>query len=125
MPLQYRRDQPKRRFIVTLMGDVTIDDLASFVASQITMGLWPSSVLYDATAPGVTLQPLQTVPVDLWRELRAEHGARGPVAFVVADEQQRAIAAGYVNAVVAAGLFTAALFTDVAEAERWLDTQAG
>jgi hypothetical protein len=121
MPLHYVFDNQKQRFIVRLTGEVTVDELASFVATQITIGSWRLSVLYDATAPGVSLGPLEAVPVDLWRELRDEHGARGHVAFVVADDHQRAIADRYANAVVAAGLFTAAVFSEVGPAEQWLD----
>jgi hypothetical protein len=123
MPLRYVHDLRKRRFVVTLTGEVTLAELASFVADQITMGGWKSGVLYNATAPGTTLQSLQTTPMDLWRELNEEHGHRGHVAFVVADDRQRAIAAAYVEAAAKADLFRAAVFSEVSAGEKWLDEQ--
>jgi len=123
MPLQYAFDEQRRRFIVTLTGEVTLDQLASFVASQITSGSWRHSVLYDATAPGVTLQPLETMPIDLWRELTHEYGARGLTVWAVADDVQREIATRYVEAAAAAGLFVSAVFSEVGPAQRWLDDQ--
>jgi hypothetical protein len=123
MPLHFVRDDERQRFIVTLTGHVTIAEVASFVANQITLGFWRWSVLYDATAPGVTLTELPAVTMDTWRELNEEHGRRAPVAFAVADDLQRAVAERYVAAAVAAGVFRGAVFSAVPAAEAWLDAQ--
>jgi hypothetical protein len=123
MPLEYVFYEQRRRFIVTLTGEVTLDQLASFVASQITRGSWRHSVLYDATAPGVTLRPLETMPIDLWRELTHEYGARGLTVWAVADDVQREIVTRYVEAAAEAALFVSAVFSEVGQAQRWLDDQ--
>jgi hypothetical protein len=123
MPLHFIRDEQKQRFFVTLTGDVTLDELASFVAGQITAGSWHFSVLYDAMAPGVTLKPLESTSVEIWRELSSQYGARGYVAFAVGDDRQRAVAVSYASDATATGTFTAAVFSDVGAAEEWLNAR--
>jgi hypothetical protein len=121
MPIQYERDDEKRRIFVTSAGRVTLADTLAIIDRQATEGAWTYGVLYDVRAA-------QDVPTasDLHQlilrvgVLTTKHGPRGPVAFVVRDAALSKMAARYARL----GDLTALdvrLFTTLNDAERWLD----
>jgi hypothetical protein len=123
MPIQYERDDRKRRIVVTSAGAVTLADALSVIDRQAAESAWTYSVLYDTRAsldlptPADLHQLLLRVGV-----LTTKHGPRGPVAFVVLDPALSKIASRYARMSDLTAL-DVRLFTSVSDAEHWLDEQ--
>src|SRR5919204_646993 len=86
MPLDYRRDDGKRRITVTSTGTVTLAEALGIIDRQAADGAWSYGVLYDVrAAEGVPTAADVHQLVLRVGTLTTRHGPRGRVAFVVRD----------------------------------------
>ncbi len=123
MPLEYTRDDSKRRITVISTGAVTLSEALAVIERQAAEGTWSYGVLYDtrssvhAPTPTDVHQMLLRVGA-----LTARHGPRGPVAFVVHDPALTRMGHRYARLGDLTALHVR-LFAAIADAERWLDEQ--
>jgi hypothetical protein len=121
MPLEYHRDDNKRRITVISTGVVTLPEALAVIERQAAEGVWSYGVLYDtrrsvhAPTPAEVHQLLLRVGA-----LTARHGPRGPVAFVVHDPALTKMGRRYARLGDLTALHVR-LFANVEDAERWLD----
>jgi hypothetical protein len=116
MPLVFERDDERRRITVTLTGPVLLAELNANLERLAADGVWDYAVLYDGRMATTALSVDETRRlVQVVRELTARHGARGPVALVMATEAARM----YSMLAEGAGL-TSEVFHDFVAAEAWL-----
>ena len=122
MPVAYLPDETRQRVIITLTGEVPVDQLIAMLSVQISDGTWTWSVLYDGTNRIGALSS-----ADIHRlagavnELANRHGPRGPVAIV------RPTDAGFGTARMFSMLsrrhaVAVEVFRDLGLAESWLDS---
>jgi hypothetical protein len=121
MPLDYRRDDGKRRITVTSTGPVTLAEALAIIDRQATDGAWSYSVLYDlrAAEDAPTAADVHQLVLRVGT-LTTRHGPRGRVAFLVSDPALSKMCHRYAKL----GDLTALEvhpFVDVEAAGRWLD----
>ena len=54
MPIQYVRDDAKKRILVTTTGEIGLDDIVGIVDRQAKDRTWSYAMLYDARASAST-----------------------------------------------------------------------
>lgn len=122
--ITYQRDDRRRRINVTLVGEVSVEDLLAIVDRQAAEGTWQYGVWYDARR---VTKRVDGTPAEARRVLEhvlsvcATHGARGPVAIVTDRPADYAIARTYSNSGIAANVVVE-VFRDPSDAERWLSS---
>lgn len=123
MPFRYERDDGRRLVTVTVEGEFQASEALAVLKRHRDEDVGSFGILYDLLA--MTGQP--TV-ADLRRFLdeKSPPGSgdrpRGPVAIFVTDPNVHRMACAY--AVLAASTLTIEVFTDRADAERWLTAHA-
>ena len=120
MPLVFERDDERRRITVTLSGPLMLAEFTANLDRLAAEGVWGYAVLYDghrATAP-LSVEATRHL-VQVVRELTAQHGPRGPVALVMANEVLSETARIYSTLAEGTGL-RSEVFHDFAAAEAWL-----
>jgi hypothetical protein len=123
MPIQYVRDDAKKRILVTTSGDIGLDDVIDIVNQQAKDRTWSYAMLYDARtmAGALTKEEMKRLVLHIGK-LTMAHGPRGPVALVANGPLLEG--AGRVYASL--GALTALnvrVFPTLVEAERWLETR--
>jgi hypothetical protein len=121
VPIHYEQDDARRRIVVMTTGDVTADEVRDTLERQAREGAWSYRVLYDVRAGRnvPTIEDVRRLVLQVG-ELTCRYGPRGPVALVSADPLMSRMGRAYSNL----GELTALdvqVFTDVDEAEQWLD----
>jgi hypothetical protein len=122
MPITYERDDDRRRISVTLVGEISVEDLLAIVDRQANEGTWRYGVFYDARrvtkrVDGTAAEARRVLEHVL--TVCATHGARGPVAIVTDRPADYGIARAYSNIGIAAKVVVE-VFRDPGDAERWL-----
>ena len=122
MPIQYQRDDEKRRIFIHSDGVPVLEDVLGTMDRQAADGAWSYSVQYDSrgTVRGPTPEELHQILLHIGK-LTAKHGPRGPVAMIVGDPQVFKAAKRYASL----GELTALrveLFATTEAAETWLDS---
>ena len=123
MPIQYERDDIRRRIVITFPGEYEAADGMAAIEQHHAEGVWTYGVLYD-------LRSLKGSPnvADLKGYMErdsqppvGERRARGPVAILTADPIVYGLACTY----AALGRSTMAIqvFRDWTEADHWLVAQ--
>ena len=120
MPLDYRRDDARRRIYVTATDPLVREDWIATTTRQATEGTWSYGLLYDGTARQEVSTPEDALQlVQLVGKLTMTYGRRGPVAFVLCDPDLERQGKRY----AALGKLTAlkvGLFRSIDDAEEWL-----
>jgi hypothetical protein len=120
MPLQYMKDDTRRRITVRVTEPFTVSDLIGVVENQLADGAWRYGLLVDARDK-LNLPPINDLVALASRvsDLVAEHGPRGPVAVVSRDAST--IGAAQRHVLLTAKKETIEVFWDWNDGERWLD----
>jgi hypothetical protein len=119
MPVEFLRDDERRRVRVTLLGAVSIDAMKAILDRQIIEGAWTYGLFYDVRS--LTALPSAADAHEGLEHLRKtveSRGPRGPVALVARDAGAIGFAQRY--GMRAGTLLQMEVFWDVDEAERWL-----
>lgn len=121
MPIHYERDDARRRLVVMTTGHVTSEEVRNTLDRQAKDGAWSYSVLYDARAGRnvPTIEDVRQLVLHVG-QLTCRYGPRGPVALVSTDPQLSKMGRAYSNLGELTSL-DVKVFTEVEEAERWLD----
>jgi hypothetical protein len=121
VPIHYERDDERRRIVIMTTGHVTGEEVRSTLDRQAKEGAWSYSVLYDARAGRniPTIDDVRRLVLHVG-ELTCRYGPRGSVALVSSDPQLSKMGRAYANLGELTSL-DVKVFTDVDEAERWLD----
>ncbi len=123
MPVDYRRHDPRQQVIVTISGDVTINQVVRTILQQAVQGTWAYARVWDERAStwSPSTSDLQKIAT-LNRQLRELHGPRGPVAFVVhvqGEAVRQTFGYRYARALRALDVRTE-VFASFSEANAWL-----
>jgi hypothetical protein len=122
MPVQYVRDDARRRIRVTITDPFTLADLVASVERQLADGAWRYGLLVDSRASYAGLGPVDTQSfVSSVRELIAAHGPRGPIAIAARESGSIATTQRYIF--VSGKTEPIEVFWDIADAQQWLDEQ--
>jgi hypothetical protein len=120
MPIEYTRDDSRRRINVRLIRPVTTDEFLDLIDRQAREGAWQYGMLYDARGSVEAPPPVDSARMlARIRDLANRLGERGPIAIVTASTA--AIGIAQVYAFRAEKTMNVQIFWDKAEAERWLD----
>lgn len=124
MPLEYVRDDDRRRVTLRARGDLTLADAIAAADRQLADHAWAYAVLYDARErrQGLGSNELQQLVAHL-RILVAQHGPMGPMAMVATDDSVYAAGRMYSIFCESIGCVTE-VFHDIAAAELWLERLA-
>jgi hypothetical protein len=122
MPIQYVRDDARKRILVTTSGDIGLDDVIDIVNQQAKERTWSYAMLYDARkmAGALTKEEMKRLVLHIGK-LTIKHGPRGPVALVA----NGALLEGAGRMYASLGALTALnvrVFPTLVEAEHWLET---
>ena len=122
MPIQYVRDDAKKRILVTTSGELRLKDITGIVDRQAKERTWSYAMLYDTRASTTTptMEEMKRLVLHIGK-LTIAHGPRGPVALVASG----ALLEGVGRAYASLGTLTALnvrVFATLVEAERWLET---
>lgn len=120
--LRVRRDDFRRRLVVSGEGEISFAQIATFLETQLEQGTWAYSVLHDARAATIDLRP-EDSRLLLSAVARATAGRpRGPVAVVTRDDTVRAVVGTYAAMAREIGI-RVAVFGEIESAEEWLDRE--
>jgi hypothetical protein len=128
MPLQYVRDDARRRIRITVTDPLLVADMICSVERQLSDRTWTYGLLVDLRAPIVppTSSEMQSFATRV-SELVAEHGRRGPIALIARDPRvvspAQRLAFTAQNTVIAGQTESIEVFWDVQDGQRWLDEQ--
>lgn len=118
------RDDARRRITVQLTGLIGFGESAAFIEQQLARGAWSYGVLYDArTATGIMAVDDAAPLAAFVDDLNHPESRRGAIAVVTTHPDVYAFATAYQQRMQAVGV-PMAVFTDIADAERWLDEHA-
>jgi hypothetical protein len=122
MPIEYMRDDAKKRIFVTTSGELRLKDITGIVDRQAKERTWSYAMLYDtrASTSTPTMEEMKRLVLHIGK-LTIAHGPRGPVALVA----NGALLEGVGRAYASLGTLTALnvrVFATLVEAERWLET---
>jgi hypothetical protein len=123
--LQFRYEKGVRRIIALGRGELTADDIRTFLDWQILEGFWEYGVLYDLRS--VTAMPAQGSRTELagYVTSMASHlPQRGPVATVTRDPAIVEAVTAFAEEAARSGLRVRA-FNDETDAVRWLNEETG
>jgi hypothetical protein len=122
VPVTWSISHEERLVLLTLEGEVQAKDIQQFISTMVAEGLEAYRKLFDArymTPGGLRLSDLKAFSTMI--VARAKEKPMGPVAFVVGSDLEREMAEVYGKADTRRPL---AIFSDLAEAQRWLDRPA-
>ena len=122
MPIQYRRDDEKRRVFIHSDGVPVLEEVLGTMDRQAADGAWSYTVQYDArgSTRGPTPEELHQILLHIGK-LTVKHGPRGPVALIIADPGVFKAAKRYASLGELTAL-RAELFATTEAAEVWLDS---
>jgi hypothetical protein len=118
MPLDYTRDDSRRRIRLLARDPVTVEDVFAMLARQVADSAWDYGVLVDVRLATLHIGDNPTFLARV-QELEADHGPHGPVAVVTRKPTNIAAARGY--AMQSTPAPEVDVFWDVDDADRWLD----
>jgi hypothetical protein len=119
MPVNYERDDARRRVMVTVHGALRKSDMLTVIARQRAEETWAYGMLFDLRR--VTEHPTIADLRELMDEASSRRQAespRGPVAILATDAVMYGIACTY--AALGHAKLTIRVFRHVDEADRWL-----
>ena len=125
MPLAYLPDEKRHRVVITVSGEVRVDQLVALLDHQVRDGTWEWPVIYDATRRDQVLSKAEVHALASAALRCAEaHGRRGPVAIVRDSDVGFGVARmfGLLSADHTVALM---VFRDRVSAEEWLDSFHG
>ena len=123
MPLEYVRDDTRRRIRITLTDPVAVADLVASVERQLADRAWSYGLLVDGRGLSDRAKPTDVREfVSRVREQTAAHGPRGPVAFVA--RKSEVIGAAQIYNFLGGKTEFVEVFWDIDDAQRWLDERA-
>ena len=118
MLFEYARDEALRRIRVVGLRRYQLPDVVALLERQVADGAWGYGALIDLRVGMLPPDDVQAV-VRYIEHLSHQHGPRGPVALVAAD-QQTAQAYALDSARIGQAV---EVFRYAFQAERWLDEQ--
>jgi hypothetical protein len=122
MPVTWSVSDEDRFVLVTLEGEVQAKDIQQFISTMVTEGFEAYRKLFDARymiPGGLRLSDLKAFSTMM--AARAKDKPMGPLAFVIGSDLEREMAEVYGKADTGRPL---GIFSDLAEARRWLDRPA-
>ena len=122
MPIQYLRDDAKRRIRLTVTDPVTVMDLIASVERQLAESTWHYGLLVDmrGQSEAAGSGDVRTFSSRV-AELIAAHGPRGPIAVVARDASP--IAGAQLHVLLGGKRESVEVFWDLADGQRWLDAR--
>jgi hypothetical protein len=118
---EYVRDDIGRRIRVTAHVPFQAADLVDILDRQVAEGSWTFGILYDLRrVEGATARADAEIIADLVGGYMRTYGQRGRVAMVTNDARMRGVGQSYGHDVARSGV-SLRLFSDLADAESWLD----
>jgi hypothetical protein len=120
MPIEYERDDARRRVVVTVEGPFAVADFLAAIERQRDDGAWTYGMFYD-------LRGMAGAPaIDDLRQFMSETERTtqppGPLAILATDPAIYGRACTY--AALVRATLTVGVFRNVDEAEQWLTAQA-
>jgi hypothetical protein len=121
MPVQYVRDDAKRRITLTVSDPLTVEERIAAVERQLADGAWGYGLIIDARSMASFTPQLAEMRAAASRlaELVAAHGPRGPVALV--SRQSSVIGASAMHNSLGVKTPGVLVFWDMDDAQRFLD----
>jgi hypothetical protein len=124
MPIVLGRDDRRTRLTAVASGELTLDELLTFVKSERTGELERYTLLFDLSAAAMNLTRNQIAAVaDQVQSLTVRTGPRAAVAIVAPSDLLFGLTRMYQTLCDSAGVDTVRVFRDLPSAELWLDTQ--
>ena len=122
MPVLYQGDRGDGYVLIEGHGHLNLDDWAAAIAAQIEDGRWRSPTIFDIGDPFAVLSFAHTAAVIARsvKELIDEHGERGPLAIVLANQDLYEEGRAYVDTVRKALPHRLDVFATRADAIAWL-----
>jgi hypothetical protein len=125
MPMQYQRDDLRRRVVITYPGRFAPADALAAIERHHAEGVWGYGVLYDLRQLRGLLPAIADLKAHMERDAQRpieSSEPRGPVAIVTPDPIVYDIACTYA-AIGRATMMTIQVFRDRTDAETWLTAQ--
>jgi hypothetical protein len=121
MPVQYLRDDAKRRLTIVVSDPLTVEERIAAVEHQLAVGAWRYALIIDARNMASFTPQLTEMQAAASRlgELVAEHGPRGPVALV--SRQSSVIGASAMHNSLGVKTPGVQVFWDMDDARNFLD----
>jgi hypothetical protein len=122
MPVQYARDDAKRRITLTVSDPLTLEERIGAVEHQLADGAWRYALIIDARRSLASATPQLTemqAAASRLAELVAAHGPRGPVALV--SRQPGVIGASAMHNSLGVKTPGVQVFWDLDDAQTFLD----
>jgi hypothetical protein len=121
MPVQYVRDDAKRRITLTVSDPLTVEERIAAVEHQLADGAWEYGLIIDARSMATFTPQLTEMQAAASRlaELVAAHGPRGPVALV--SRQSSVISASAMHNSLGVKTPGVQVFWDMDDAQKFLD----
>jgi hypothetical protein len=121
MPVQYVRDDAKRRITLTVSDPLTVEERITAVEHQLADGAWGYGLIIDARSMASFTPKLTEMQAAASRlaELVAVHGPRGPVALV--SRQSSVIGASAMHNSLGVKTPGVQVFWDMDDAQKFLD----
>ena len=121
MPVQYARDDAKRRLTLTVSDPLTLEERIAAVERQLADGAWKYGLIIDARSMASFTPQLADMQAAAFRlaELVAAHGPRGPVALVT--RQPAVIGASAMHNSLGVKTPGVQVFWDLDDAQTFLD----
>jgi hypothetical protein len=121
MPVQYVRDDAKRRITLTVSDPLTVEERIAAVEHQLADGAWKYGLIIDARSMATFTPQLTEMQAAASRlaELVAAHGPRGPVALV--SRQSSVIGASAMHNSLGVKTPGVQAFWDMDDAQKFLD----
>jgi hypothetical protein len=121
MPVQYARDDVKRRITLTVSDPLTLEERIAAVEHQLADGAWRYGLIIDARGIASFTPQLTDMQAAASRlaELVAVHGPRGPVALV--SRQPGVIGASAMHNSLGVKTPGVQVFWDLDDAQTFLD----
>jgi hypothetical protein len=121
VPIQYQRDDVRRRIVISFPGTFEPSDALAAIEQHHAEGVWTYGVLYDLRLLNGSLPNVAHLRTHMEMDVQRPGGEsrpRGPVAILTADPTVYSLACTY----AALGRSTMAIevFRDWAEADAWL-----
>lgn len=122
MPVTWSISREDRLVLVALDGEVQANDIQEFMSAMVTEGALSYRKLFDAryvVPGGLRLSDFKAFAGTV--VAMAKDAPVGPLAIVIGSDMDRELAAAYGKADAGRAL---AIFSDLAEAQQWLDSPA-
>ena len=123
MPIDYERDDVKRRVLITFQGEFQAPDVFAVIARYHAEDTWSYGLIWDTRR--LTGTPTLADLRQFMRQDAQDHpgaGRRGPIAILATNPLVYGLACSY--AALGRSKMTIRVFRDVEEADTWLTAQA-